>query len=121
RTPSEGLRELQSRHGDRLAIHVGDVTDEASLRAAFADVAGRLGQLDLIISNAVIYLDGSRPSIEEADLDVCARTFEVNSVGPLRVAKHGLPLLRAGRRRLLVNVSSEAGSIGDCRRTTEYA
>jgi NAD(P)-dependent dehydrogenase (short-subunit alcohol dehydrogenase family) len=39
----------------------------------------------------------------------------------LRVAKHFLALLRKGNRKLLVNVSSEAGSIGDCRRKTEYA
>ena len=77
--------------------------------------------LDAIINNAVTYLDGSRPILEEADLSICARTFEVNAVGPLRVAKYGLPLLRKGKRKLLVNVSSEAGSIGDCKRTTEYA
>jgi NAD(P)-dependent dehydrogenase (short-subunit alcohol dehydrogenase family) len=29
--------------------------------------------------------------------------------------------LRKGRLKLIVNVSSEAGSIGDCRRKTEYA
>ena len=49
------------------------------------------------------------------------RAFEVNAVGPLRVVKHGLPLLRKGGRKLIVNVSSEAGSIGDCWRKTEYA
>jgi NAD(P)-dependent dehydrogenase (short-subunit alcohol dehydrogenase family) len=121
RTESDGLRDLEASSGGRLSIHRGDVTDEASLQQAFAEVAERLGQLDVIINNAVIYLDGSRPGIEDADLSICARTFEVNAVGPLRVAKYGLPLLRKGSRKLLVNVSSEAGSIGDCRRKTEYA
>jgi NAD(P)-dependent dehydrogenase (short-subunit alcohol dehydrogenase family) len=121
RKESDGLRDLESSSGGRLSIHLGDVTDEASIQKAFAEVAERLGYLDVIINNAVIYLDGSRPSIEDADLSICARTFEVNSVGPLRVVKHGLPLLRKGRRKLVVNVSSEAGSIGDCRRKTEYA
>lgn len=121
RAENAGLRSLQSAAGESLSIHLGDVTDEASIQKAFADVAERLGHLDVIINNAVIYLDGSRPTIEDADLSICARTFEVNAVGPLRVAKHGLPLLRKGSRKLLVNVSSEAGSIGDCRRTTEYA
>ncbi|HKO90446.1 MAG TPA: SDR family NAD(P)-dependent oxidoreductase [Polyangiaceae bacterium] len=121
RQENGALQDLQASSGGRLSIHVGDVTDEASVQQAFAEVAARLGQLDVIISNAVIYLDGSRPSIEDADLSICARTFEVNAVGPLRVAKHGLPLLRKGSRKLLVNVSSEAGSVGDCRRKTEYA
>jgi len=121
RKESDGLRDLQASAGGRLGVHLGDVTDEASIQQAFAAVAERLGHLDVIINNAVIYLDGSQPTIEHADLSICARTFEVNSVGPLRVAKHGLPLLRKGSRKLLVNVSSEAGSIGDCRRKTEYA
>jgi len=121
RKESDGLRDLESSSGGRLSIHLGDVTDETSIQRAFAEVAERLGHLDVIINNAVIYLDAPRPSIEDADLSICARTFEVNSVGPLRVVKHGLPLLRKGRRKLVVNVSSEAGSIGDCRRKTEYA
>jgi NAD(P)-dependent dehydrogenase (short-subunit alcohol dehydrogenase family) len=121
RKDSDGLSDLQSGSGGRLSIHVGDVTDEASIQKAFAEVAERFGYLDVIVNNAVIYLDGSRPTIEDADLSICARTFEVNAVGPLRVVKHGLPLLRKGGRKLVVNVSSEAGSIGDCRRKTEYA
>jgi NAD(P)-dependent dehydrogenase (short-subunit alcohol dehydrogenase family) len=121
RAASDGLTELQSRFGDQLSVHLGDVADEASIESALADVAQRLGSLDIIINNAVIYLDGTRPTLEAADLSICARTFEVNAVGPLRVIKHGLPLLRKGRRKLIVNVSSEAGSIGDCRRQAEYA
>ena len=121
RAESAGLEQLRSRHGQRLSVHLGDVGDEASIRQTFADVAQRLGHLDIIINNAVIYLDGSRPGIEDADLSICARTFEINAVGPLRIAKHGLSLLRKGNGKLLVNVSSEAGSIGDCKRQTEYA
>ncbi len=121
RSESDGLRELRSRFGEHLGVHLGDVTDEASVRQIFAEVAQRLGHLDVLINNAVTYLDGSRPTIEAVDLSICARTFEVNAVAPLRVVQHGLPLLRKGTRKLIVNVSSEAGSIGDCRRTAEYA
>jgi NAD(P)-dependent dehydrogenase (short-subunit alcohol dehydrogenase family) len=121
RTESDGLRDLRSRFGERLGVHLGDVTDEESVRHTFADVAQRLGHLDVLINNAVTYLDGSRPTIEGADLSICARTFEVNAVAPLRVVQHGLSLLRKGKRKLIVNVSSEAGSIGDCRRTAEFA
>jgi NAD(P)-dependent dehydrogenase (short-subunit alcohol dehydrogenase family) len=121
RAESSGLRELRSKPGERLDVYLADVRDEAAVKGVFAALAQRAGALDAIVNNAVIYLDGSRPPIEEVDLSICADTFEVNAVGPLRVVKHGLPLLRKGRRKLIVNVSSEAGSIGDCRRKTEYA
>jgi NAD(P)-dependent dehydrogenase (short-subunit alcohol dehydrogenase family) len=121
RAESAGLRELRSKHGERLDLCLADVRDEAAVKGVFGELAQRGKALDAIVNNAVIYLDGSRPPIEEADLSICADTFEVNAVGPLRVVKYGLPLLRKGHRKLIVNVSSEAGSIGDCRRKTEYA
>lgn len=121
RAPSEALEALQPRFGERLGIYAGDVSDEASLQRAFGEIRQRVERLDSIINNAVTYLDGSGPTIEGVDLSICARTFEVNSVGPLRVVQHGLSLLRQGRRKLIVNVSSEAGSIGASTRKAEYA
>jgi NAD(P)-dependent dehydrogenase (short-subunit alcohol dehydrogenase family) len=121
RDESEGLAALRSSFGQRLNLVLADVSDEASTQKAFTQLGAQFSHLDAIVNNAVTYLDGSRPSIEEADLSICARTFEVNSVGPLRVAKHGLKLLRQGKRKLLCNVSSEAGSIGDCWRKAEFA
>lgn len=121
RAPSGALEEQRARHGERLGVYLADVGDERSIQAALEAVAQRVDALDLIINNAVIYLDGERPTIEDADLSICARTFDINSVGPLRVVKHGLALLREGRRKLIVNVSSEAGSIGACWRKAEYA
>ena len=37
------------------------------------------------------------------------------------VIKNALPLLRKGRKKLIVNFSSEAGSIGTCGRQSEYS
>jgi NAD(P)-dependent dehydrogenase (short-subunit alcohol dehydrogenase family) len=121
RASSDGLEALRPRFGERLALYVGDVSDAASLERAFGELSQRLDHLDVIINNAVTYLDGSGPTIEGVDLSICARTFEVNSVGPLRVVQHGLSLLRKGQRKLIVNVSSEAGSVGASTRKAEYA
>lgn len=41
-------------------------------------------------------------------------------MGPLRVAKAFLPMLRRNGRGLIVNISSESGSIGDARREKEF-
>jgi NAD(P)-dependent dehydrogenase (short-subunit alcohol dehydrogenase family) len=48
------------------------------------------------------------------------RVYDVNALGPLRVAGAFLPLLRGGRTRIVVNVSSEAGSIAGCGRDSWY-
>ena len=47
--------------------------------------------------------------------------YQANAIGPLMVVKYALPLLRKGNKKLIVNFSSEAGSIGACGRTREYS
>lgn len=48
------------------------------------------------------------------------QTIDVNACGPLRVVQQFLPLLQDGHVKLIVNMSSEAGSIQDCERTVWY-
>jgi NAD(P)-dependent dehydrogenase (short-subunit alcohol dehydrogenase family) len=121
RKRSDKLGALEARYDERLAVHLADVSDEDSVRQAFEQVAQQLGHLDVLVNNAVTYLDAGQPSIEKVDFSIFARTFEVNAVAPLRVIQHALPLIRKGQRKLIVDVSSEAGSIGDCWRKTEFA
>jgi NAD(P)-dependent dehydrogenase (short-subunit alcohol dehydrogenase family) len=49
------------------------------------------------------------------------KTMDVNAFGPLRVIQQFLPLLKKGPRKLIINISSEAGSLADCCRSMEYA
>jgi NAD(P)-dependent dehydrogenase (short-subunit alcohol dehydrogenase family) len=48
-------------------------------------------------------------------------TLNVNTFGPLRMVQQFLPLLERGDYKLIVNISSEAGSIADCWRESEFA
>ena len=58
--------------------------------------------------------------LENADLDECLPVYDVNAVGPLRVVKAFLPLIKKSGQGLIVNISSESGSIGDARRNKEF-
>ncbi|MGD0724557.1 MAG: SDR family NAD(P)-dependent oxidoreductase [Spirochaetia bacterium] len=79
-------------------------------------------RLDLIINNAaLLYRESAVNPIERIDLDAAAETLDVNALRPLRVLKHFLPLLYGGPRAMVVNLSSEAGSIADCQRDAWYA
>jgi NAD(P)-dependent dehydrogenase (short-subunit alcohol dehydrogenase family) len=49
------------------------------------------------------------------------QTMEVNAFGPLRVVQQFLSLLEHGEQKLIFNISSEAGSIADCRRESQFA
>jgi len=64
--------------------------------------------IDVIVNNAGI---GGWDSLGQIDLDRARRQFDVNTLGPLRVALALLPRLERGAK--IGFVSSKAGSIGD--------
>src|SRR3954469_22540744 len=84
---------------------VGDVTDDASVRAAVASLDG----LDVLVNNAGI---GAQGDIEANDDDEWHRVFDVNVVGIARVTRAALPLLRASSCGAIVNTCSVAALVG---------
>jgi NAD(P)-dependent dehydrogenase (short-subunit alcohol dehydrogenase family) len=98
-----------------------DVTDRASIARAFQKVGEKTSGLDILVNNAGVHTERYEP-FEELDFDNghLEKDLSVNAFGPLRVTQRFLPLLKAGRRKLLMNVSSEAGSIGNCGRSAEF-
>ena len=117
------LKDLGSQFPEMLTSVPLDVSDADSVRQAAATVTGHTAALDILINNAGVHLENSKTDLEQLDLSDqhLQRTMEVNAFGPLRVTQQFLPLLEKGQRRLILNISSEAGSISDCWRKREYA
>ncbi len=115
------LQALAARSPQMLTTVPLDVTDTESVRQAARTVARLTDALDILINNAAVYLEGDRPALEDDPESHWLQTLNVNTLGPLRVTKQFLPLLAKGRRKMLINISSEAGSIADCWRDREYA
>jgi NAD(P)-dependent dehydrogenase (short-subunit alcohol dehydrogenase family) len=91
-----------------------DVAEDGSVTTAAAEVAERFGRLDVLVNNAAITYDNWQQAID-ADLDVVREAAETNLYGPWRTTKAFLPLLRAAPSARIVNVSSEAASLGGMR------
>jgi NAD(P)-dependent dehydrogenase (short-subunit alcohol dehydrogenase family) len=89
-------------------VHI-DVTDDASVAAAVADVADHEGSLDILINNAGI----SGPDGDAGDLTGAQATavFDVNVAGVVRTTTAFLPLLRRSADPVIINVSSGMGSL----------
>lgn len=121
RNTSDALQNLKNKFADKLHLYSGDVTDEDSIITAFKSIADDQHTIDILINNSAVHLDSERLPIEQVDFSVYLKTFRVNSIGPLVVIKHGLPLVRKGSKKLIVNISSEAGSISNSWRESEFA
>jgi NAD(P)-dependent dehydrogenase (short-subunit alcohol dehydrogenase family) len=86
-----------------------DVTDPDSVAALARELEEQ--PIDLLINNAGIFPRVNR--LVESDFESVARTFAVNSIGPMRVTRALLPNLRQGALRTVVSITSGLGSIAN--------
>lgn len=85
-----------------------DVTDDASVSQAVADLRDRIGSLDVLINNAGI---GWNATTEDIDIDAAKVVFDTNYWGVVRCVKAVLPGMRERGSGHIVNISSIAGRI----------
>jgi NAD(P)-dependent dehydrogenase (short-subunit alcohol dehydrogenase family) len=100
---------LDLKPGDEFTSVTADVTDDASVRLAVDDAAGRLGGLDILVNNAGI---GSIGAVADNTDEEWHRVFDVNVVGLVRVTRAALPYLRASGHAAIVNTCSIAATAG---------
>ena len=93
-----------------------DLSDQASVDSFAEAVSKRTGSLDLLINNAGVLGDMQKTIRDRLDRDDIRRVLEVNAIGTLMLTNALFPLIEKGTDRLVVNISSEAGSVSDCRR-----
>ena len=87
-----------------------DVSDDASVTAAAAEIADRDGHLDVLVNNAG--LSDALLAPEDVTAAAMQQVYDVNVFGIARMTHAFLPLLRAASSPVIVNVSSGLGSFG---------
>ena len=86
-----------------------DVTDRASVQAAFVNIDADLGRLDVLVNNAGIAHVGTVETTPEEDFD---RVYRVNVKGVYLCTQAALPLMLRGGGGVIVNMASIASLIG---------
>ena len=113
RDPERGAAAAAELAGDVRPLTL-EVTSDDSVAAAVELVAAAVPALDVLVNNAGIV--GTRtPPLETGPADFLA-CYGTNVLGPVRVTRAFLPLLRRSAQPRIVMVSSGMGSIG---RTSE--
>ncbi|HEY4187368.1 MAG TPA: SDR family oxidoreductase [Polyangia bacterium] len=105
----EALRTEARERGWALSTPALDVTDDASVASAVAELLRATdGRIDLVINNAGYYALGS---VEDTTPDELRAQLETNVIGVHRVTRAVLPAMRARRQGRVVVMSSLSGLV----------
>jgi NAD(P)-dependent dehydrogenase (short-subunit alcohol dehydrogenase family) len=105
------LQTLRAKYPSTLKPVDLDVTSDASVLACGLATASLTKRLDAVLNVAGIQTPPYDQQLEELDYQKMRDQFETNVIGPLRVTRALLPLLRKGENPRVVNWSSGVGSI----------
>lgn len=114
------LLALKEEYPDTLIPVKLEITDTTSIDQAVIIVEKYTEKLDILINNAAIHSDSSFEILENADIDDCLKVYDVNAIGPIRVVKAFVHLIRKSSFAKIINISSESGSISTCGREKEF-
>jgi NAD(P)-dependent dehydrogenase (short-subunit alcohol dehydrogenase family) len=112
---NEEMDRLGDKFPGQLHAFVLDVGSNESVKAAVSYIASKSDKLDLLINNAAILGDTKKTVEDEIDFDEIQRVYNISALGAIRMSNALIgPIMNGGK--LIVNISSEAGSIGDSHR-----
>lgn len=92
---------------DGVEVQEVDMNGEAAMKLLADRLSGR--PIDVLLNNAGVFphID----SVKNMDADVMLSCVRTNAVGPMLLVKHLLPNLEKGERKVIVNFTSNLGSI----------
>ena len=92
--------------GTRVIVSLADTGDDDAVTAMTADVAQRLGRIDILVNCAAEPAGQARaPLAEEVSLDYLMRHVNVKVMGYLRAAQAVLPHMRKGGWGRIISIS----------------
>ncbi|NJM95878.1 MAG: SDR family NAD(P)-dependent oxidoreductase [Phormidesmis sp. RL_2_1] len=95
-----------------------DVTDEVQIEQRIKDIKHIAPQLHWVINCVGLLHNGQQQpekALRQLNADNLLNYFKVNSIGPVLLVKHLMPLLKHEDPSLLATISAKIGSIGDNR------
>ena len=103
---ASGLEALAARESLPLSPIELDVTGDASVESAVAEVIRQAGRIDVLVNNAGLTIRGLA---EAVTVDQVRRIFETNVFAVQRMNRAVLPHMRKQGSGLLVHISSQSG------------
>ena len=105
---AEETARLARKEGGECVAFEADVTRERTLAAAINAAQERWGKIDILHNNVGVSIAGGDASPLEITEEAFDRVCAINLRGTVMACKHVLPLMRAQRSGVIINISSIA-------------
>ena len=105
---AEETARLAGKEGGECIAFEADVTKERTLAAAIKAAQDRWGKVDILHNNVGVSIAGGDASPLEITEEAFDRVCAINLRGTVMACKHVLPLMRAQRSGVIINISSIA-------------
>jgi NAD(P)-dependent dehydrogenase (short-subunit alcohol dehydrogenase family) len=90
-------------YGVRALVVPTDVTDEAQVKALFAETMSEFGRVDVLINNSGAFDGGP---FEELSLATWQKVLGVNLTGPFLCAREAMPIMKRQGGGRIINIGS---------------
>lgn len=107
--------------GERARAAVADISDEASVTAAFETLVADGWRPDVVVANAGVQLFGKDAKAADLDLDVWKRTIDINLTGTFLTLKHAVRAMLGGDGGSIILTGSPTGVRGEGADFTAYS
>ncbi len=94
----------------RVSVHVVDMDELATIQALAYEL--RNEAIDILVNNAGIY-GSENNKFGNVDVASWIKTFQVNSIAPLKVAEALFEHVRMGELKIIACITSKMGSMAD--------
>ena len=104
----DAVAKAVGRSGNLLVLKL-DVTNRADAAAAVQAAVDRFGRIDVLVNNAGNFFAGYFEELEPEQID---RQLGTLLMGPMKVTRAVLPVMRQQRSGHIISISSTAGIVG---------
>tara|TARA_S200000501_G_scaffold311198_1_gene301667 strand:+ start:2292 stop:2981 length:690 start_codon:yes stop_codon:yes gene_type:complete len=111
RESTKGEEVIKDFKNNKVKYVVLDVDDFESIREANKNIKNEMKTIDILFNNAGILIPEYEVSAVETSEESILKTFQTNTLGPLRIIKSLLDLIPEGGR--IVNISSGMGQLDE--------
>ncbi|SFS13716.1 3-oxoacyl-[acyl-carrier protein] reductase [Microbacterium sp. cf046] len=107
--------------GGNARAAIMDISDEASVEAAFGLLSAEGWAPDVVVANAGVQLFGHDAAAADLDLEVWKRTIDINLTGTFLTVKHAVRSMLATGGGSIILTGSPTGLNGEGRDFTAYS